>query len=88
MHRLLSETGQETERQQVEESVHETVHSELAFTVFPLLMDYHLLSDTGVSGILGDEGDIAVHVAVEFYVLHHLLPVRLEAAVHVVEGET
>ena len=44
-----------------------------------------LLPNFGETGVLGQVRDVAVHLSVHLDVLHHLGPVRLEAAVHVVQ---
>ena len=43
------------------------------------------LAYLGETGVLGYVGDITVHVSVDFYLLDHLTPVSLQAAVHVVQ---
>ena len=48
-------------------------------------MVHHLLSNLCESCVLGQVGDIAVHLAVNLYVLHHILSVSLETAVEVVQ---
>ena len=43
------------------------------------------LAYPGETGVLGYVGDVAVHVPVDLYLLDHLTPVSLQAAVHVVQ---
>ena len=44
-----------------------------------------LLADLAVPGVLREVGNIAVHFAVNLDALNHLVPVGLQAAVHVME---
>ena len=45
----------------------------------------HLLADLVEAGLLGQVGDVAVHLAIDLNVLDHLLSVGLQSAVEVVE---
>ena len=85
MHRLLAEGAEEPEAQQVEESVDETLDSELALAVLALLVMDRFLGYLGEPGVLGQVWDVPVHLAVHLDVLDHFVLVGLEAAVHVVE---
>ena len=51
------------------------------------LVHHHFFTDAGESCILGDVGDVAVHVTVDLDFLHHFAAVGLKAAVHVVKLE-
>lgn len=48
-------------------------------------MLYHLLAYAGEAGVLGQVGDVAVHVAVDFDMFYHRGAVGLEPAIEVVE---
>ena len=48
-------------------------------------MVHHLFADLLIAGILRQVGDIAVHVAIHFDMLHHLTAICLQATVEVVE---
>ena len=85
MHGLLAEAVQEPECHKVQISVHKAVQTELGLSVLACLVVNHLLTDLAESGILGQEGDVAVHLAVNLDVLDNLFAVCLEAAVHVVQ---
>ena len=86
VHRLLAEGAQEPQRQQVEIAVDEAVQAhELRLAVFACLMVHHLLANLVETGILGQIGDIAVHLAIHLDVLHHITAIGLQAAVEVVQ---
>ena len=48
-------------------------------------MMHHLLTDALESGILGQVGDIAVHLAIHLDVLHHLATVGFQSTIEVVQ---
>ena len=48
-------------------------------------MLHHLLSDLVESGILGQIGDITVHLAIHLYILHYLLTVSLQTTIEVMQ---
>ena len=48
-------------------------------------MVHHKLAYLGVAGVLGQVGDISVHIAIYLYALYHLVAVSLEPAVEVVQ---
>ena len=85
VHGLLAEAGEEPDSHQVEESVEEAAHSELAFTVFAFAVDHHFLAYLCETGVFCDIGYVAVHVPVDFYFLDNIAPVGFQAAVHVVQ---
>ena len=85
MHGLFPEGTQEPEGKQVEESVDEPFHPELAFPVFALLVVDRLFRDPVESGILCQIRYVPVHFSIHLYVLDDLVAVCLEPAVHVVE---
>ena len=84
MHRLLSESAQEPQGNQVEEAVNETLDAELALAVFSFLMVNRLLGDAGEPGIFGQIRYVAVHLPIYLDILHDLVAVGLQPAVHVV----
>ena len=87
MHRLAAETGQEPQAHQVQQAVHEAVHAEFGLAVLAFLVMDRFFADPAEAGVLGQIRDIAVHLTVHFDVFHHLGPVGLEAAVHVVQAD-
>ena len=48
-------------------------------------MVYHFLANLVETSILGQIGDIAVHLTIDLNILHHILAVGLETAVEVVQ---
>ena len=85
MHRLLAEVGEEPQRQQVEVAVEEAVDAELRVSVFPGLVVDDLLTNLVEARVLGQVGDVAVHLAVDLDVLHHIATIILQSAVEVME---
>ena len=75
VHRFLAEFLEEPDGQQVEEAVDETVHAELALTVFARLVMHHLFSYVLKTGILGQIWDETVHLAVDLDVLHYIIAI-------------
>ena len=88
MHGLLSESAQEPEGEQVQKAVHETLDAEFALAIFALLVMYRLLGNTGESGILGQIRYVAMHLAIDFDILHDLVAIGLQATVHIVEFDS
>ena len=85
VHRLLAELVEEPYRHQVQIAVDKPVHAELRDAELALAVLDDLLANPGETGVLGEVRDIAVHLAEHLDVLHHILPVRLQAAVHIMQ---
>ncbi len=86
VHGLDAEGGEEPQGYQVQIAVEETVQpAELGLAVLARLMVHHLLADFLEAGVLGQVGDVAVHFAVDFDVLYHLVAIGLQSAVEVVQ---
>ena len=56
-----------------------------AFAVLPRLMMHDLFADLVESGDFGQIGDIAVHIVIDFDILHHFAPIRFQSAVKIVQ---
>ena len=86
VHRLLTERRKEPQRQQIQVAVHKTVQPhELRRAVLAGLVLHHLLANLRKASLLGQIGNVAVHLAVHLNVLHHRFTVGLQAAVEVVQ---
>ena len=85
VHGLFAESFGEGERHQVEVAVHETVPAELGGAIFAFLVVNHLLANLGEPRPFGDDWNVAVHLAVNLNVLHHILAVGFQSAVEVVK---
>ena len=86
MHRFLAKGTQEPERQQVKITVHETVQAhELRRAVFTCLMLHHLLTDLVKTCILGQIGNITMHLTIYLDILHHRFAIGLQTAVEVMQ---
>ena len=85
MHRLLAELIEEPKRHEIQITVHKTVETELRGTELTLTMLHHFLSDLRKACILSQIRDIAVHLREDLDILHHLIPISLQTAVHVVQ---
>ena len=72
MHRLLAEVGKEPQGEQVQIAVEETVKAKLGFAILAGLVVYHLLANLVKAGVLGQVGNIAVHLAIDLDILDHL----------------
>ena len=85
VHRFGSESTGEPKRGEIKIAVDKTVEAKFCLAVLPCLMVYHFLSNFVEAGKFGQIGYVAVHVAIDFDVFHHLAAVCLEAAVEVVQ---
>ena len=88
VHRLLPESAEEPQGQEIQETVHESLDPELALPILPFLVMDWLLGYLVEAGILGKIGDVPVHLSVDLDILHDLIPVGLEATVHVMKLDT
>ena len=86
MHRLFAELIEEPQGHQIQIAVDKTVETELTGTELTFAMLYHFLADLGKTGVLRQVRDIPVHLGEDLNILHHLLAVRFQAAVHIVQG--
>ena len=85
VHRLLAELIEEPQGHQIQVSVHETVQTELGGTELTFAVLHHFLADLGEPGVLGQIRDIPVHLGEHLDVLHYLVAVRFQTAVHIVQ---
>ena len=86
VHGFHAECADKPETHQIQVSIHETVQThELALAVLTCLMMHRFLTNLAEACILGKVGDEAVHLAIHFDVLHHVLSVCLQSAVEVVQ---
>ena len=67
------------------QNLEKAAYAKLALAIFPCLVVHHKLAYLGVSGVLGQVGDISVHIAIYLYALYNLVAVSLEPAVEVVQ---
>ena len=75
----------ERDRNQVQVALDHAFHAELRGAVFARPVADYLLADAAESGLLGQDRDVAVHLAVDFDRLDHLAAVGFQSAVEVVE---
>ena len=85
VHGLDAEPGKEPKGKQIQIPVYKTVQPELGLSVFACLMVHYFLADFLEAGILGQVGDVAVHFAVNLYILDHLFAICLQSAIKVVQ---
>lgn len=85
VHGLLAEVGEKPQREQIQVTVEETVKAKFGLAVLAGLVVYYLLADLVKTGVLGQVGYVAVHLAVHLDILDHLATVSLEPAVEVVQ---
>ena len=86
VHGLEAETVEKPQREEVEIAVDEAVEAhELRLSELAGLVLHHLFADAAEAGVLGQVGDVAVHLAVDFDVLDHVLAIGFQSAVEVVE---
>ncbi len=85
VHGLYTEFVGEPECGKVEIAVYEAVKPEFGGAVFSSLVFHHLLSDFVESGVFCEVGYVAVHVAVNLYSLHNLLPVGFQSAIEIMQ---
>lgn len=85
VHGLNSELVGEPECGKIKVAVDETVEPELCRAIFACAVLHNLFANAVESGIFGEIGNVAVHVAVDFDVLDDFVAIRLEPAVEVVE---
>ena len=86
VHRLLAESAEEPQRDEVEIAVYKTVQShKLRRAVFPRLMLHDLLANLVEAGIFRQIGNEAVHFAEHLDVFHDISPISLQSAVEIVQ---
>ena len=85
VHRFPAEFISEPEGYQIKIPVDETIEAEFRFAVFSCLMMHHFFSYAVKTGVFCKVGDVAVHVAIHFYALDHLVAVGFQSAVEVVQ---
>ncbi len=85
VHGLFAEFGHEHDGHEVEVAVDEAVHAKFgdAELTFAVLDDF--LADVGEASPFGDDGDVAVHLAVDFDGFDDVAAIGFETAVEVVE---
>ena len=85
MHRAVAELGDEIDGEQVEVTTNETAQAELARSILPLLMMDDLLPYVAETVHLGNDGNVTVHLAIDLDAFHHLVAIRFQAAVEIVQ---
>ena len=85
MHGLFTELIEEPNGHEVEIPVHEAVDTELRCSELAFTVLHHFLADLSEPRVLGEIRDVTVHLGEDLDVLHHLLAVRFEPAVHIVQ---
>jgi len=85
MHRFLGEPRYEGDREEVKVSVDEAFYAEFGGSVFPGLVLDHFLPDAGESGMFGQNGNIAVHLAVHLDAFDHAFAVGFKSAVEIMK---
>ena len=85
MHGLLTKVGEEPKGQQIKVAIEEAVDAKLRLTKLAGLMMHHLLANAVETGVLGQIGNVTVHLTVNLDVLHHFAAISLQAAVEIVQ---
>ena len=88
VHRLFAEGAQEPQRNQVKKSVHKSLKSEFTYTIFPLLVLYRFFRNPAETGIFGEVRYVSMHFTIYLDILDNLVPVRLQAAVHIMKFDS
>ena len=83
-HGLGPEAIEEPKGDKIEVTIDETVEAELCLPILACLVLDDLLANLLIAGVLGDVGDVAVHITVELDVLDDFALVCLKTAVEVV----
>ena len=80
--------GHERYGNQIQIAFNHTLHAEFRYSIFALLMLYHLLADALETCVLGQNRDIAVHLTIDLYGLYHSAAIRLQSAIKIMEFDT
>ena len=78
VHRLVAETADERNGQQVEESVDEALQTELGDPVFAGPVLDHLLADASKPRLFGEHGNVPVHLPIDLDRPNDLPAIRLQ----------
>ena len=84
VHWLFAEFGHEHDAHEVKVAVDEAVHSKFGNTEFAFAVLDDFFADVAEACPFGDDGDVAVHFAVDFNGFDDFVAVGFEAAVEVV----